>query len=189
MNRTFILILVLIISAAGLIALSINTQTPVQPAATPSVAQTTLSLTQPQAVPATSNYQSNVVINTGGNKATAAQIELTYDPSVISVADITPGTFFKSPDELFKRIDSQSGRISYAVGAGLGQKGISGQGVVATITFTKLQATGTTTIGFNAKSLVSAEGVLKSVLFRTIPVTFSLSSTSAAPATGTPSAR
>ena len=178
------------LAAAGLIALYLQPQTaPSQPVATPSLAQSTLSMTAPTQVNGTSTYQSNVVINTGGNKAIAAQIELNYNSSDISVSDITPGPFFKSPDELFKKIDSANDRVSYALGAGLGQKGVQGTGVVAVLTFTKLKTTGTTTIGFNPKSLVSAEGIAKSVLSRTTGVTFSLSSPSATPATGTSSAK
>lgn len=189
MKRTLILILVLILAAAGLLALSLNTQTPNGPTLPVSLAQTTLSLTKPSQAVGSSSYRSDVLINTRGNKATAVQIELSYNPQDISISDITPGTFFSTPVELFKKIDSDNGRVSYALGISLGQKGVAGQGVVATLVFKGLKTSGTSSIDFTAKSLVSAEGVTKSVLSQTLGTKFSLSPTPTLQPTSSSSAK
>ncbi len=181
MSRTLILILVLILSAVGLLALSLNNKPePATIVAPVSIAQSTLSLTTPKAS-ASGTLTSDVVINTNANKVTAVQLELSYNPKDINIVDVTPDLFFKNPTELLKKIDSDNGRISYAMGVGLGQKGISGQGIVATITFTKLSTTGTTSIDFLAKSLVSAEGLAQSVLKTTLGTNFDLSTVYSSP--------
>lgn len=174
MNRTAVLILVLIIAVAGLLALSLNSKPSSPPTIPSSVAQTTLRLTSP--VASTSGVlTSNVLINTGGNKVTAVQLELSYNPNDLGSLDITPGAFIKTPTELLKTIDTNTGRISYALGIELSQKGVQGSGILATLSFTKLRASGLTTISFLPKSLVSAQGIAQSVLRTTTGVTFDLS--------------
>lgn len=182
MNRTLVLILILILSAVGLVALSINNKPQSATTMTPpvSIAQSTLYLTTPRAS-SSGTFASDIIINTNSNKVTAAQIELSYNPNDISISDITAGSFFQGPAELLKKIDPANGRVSYAVGVGLGQKGILGQGVTATITFTKLKTAGITQIDFLAKSLVSAEGVAQSVLKSTLGTKLDLSTVYSTP--------
>lgn len=183
MSRTLILIIVLILSVVGLLFLSLKPQPPKEEVTVPvSVAQTTLALTVPRATE--SAFLSDVVINTRGNKATAVQLELSYNPEALTEVDIAPGTFFATPDELIKKIDTENGRISYALGVGLGQKGVQGVGVIATLSFSKLQTAGITSIDFAPKSLVSAEGIAQSVLKETLGTKFDLSTP-----LSTPSAR
>lgn len=173
MNRTLLLILVLLISVAGLLALSFQSRP--KPAAnqTVVVAETSLSLTTPTA--STSGIlTSNVLINTRTNKIDAVQLELSYNPQDIGNVDIKAGTFMKSPSELFKKVDPDTGRVSYALGTGLGQKGTSGSGVVAVLSFTKLKTFGTTSIDFLPKSLVSSQDVAQSVLKTAKGITFDL---------------
>lgn len=174
MNRTLILIIILLAAVVGLIALSLNLQTAPAPTTVPvSVAQTILYLTMP--VASTSGETTNILINTGGNKVNAVQIELSYDPSAIGNVDIAAGSFLKNPSEFLKRIDTDNGRISYAIGVPLGQKGVQGSGVVATLSFTKLKTSGTTSIDFLPKSLVTAEGIAQSVLRLATGIKFDLS--------------
>ncbi len=172
MTRTVLLIILLIAGVAGLLALSIKPTQPPQPTTQESVAQTSLTVAQPK-VDLNGNSTADILINTQGNKVTAVQLEMTYDPQVLGNVDIKPGPFFTNPTELLKKTDG--GKISYALGVGLGQKGVSGNGIVATISFTKLANTGKTSINFASKSLVSAEGVIQSVLRNTKGVTFDLS--------------
>lgn len=175
MSRTLLLILLLIVSAAGLLALSLNLNRPASPAPAPvSIAQTTLEMSQP--VASTSGLMSSdITINTRGNAASAVQVELSYDPKDLGSVDITAGPFYKNPLELFKKIDSTNGRISFAVGVGLREKGVSGQGVVATLSFTKLKTVGSTSISFLPKSLVTSEGISQSVLKSATGLTLDLS--------------
>ena len=184
MNRTLLLILLLIVSAAGLVSLSLNTKPKPRVSVPVSLAQTTLVLSQP--VASTSGLlTTNVLINTNGNIANAVQLEISYNSNDLGNFDIKSGIFLKNPIELFKKVDTDNGRVSYALGTGLGQKGTAGQGVVATITFSKLRTSGTTSISFLPKSLVSAEGIAKSVLKSATGLTFDLST----PITPSPSAK
>lgn len=174
MRRTILLILLLIASAAGLLALSLNTNQTPKETVPVVVAETTLSLTSPRASES-GTLTSDVVINTHGNKVTAVQLEFSYDPKVLGSFELKPGTFFSSSVELLNKVDKQNGKISYALGNGLGQKGVQGQGVVATLSFTKLKLIGTTSISFLPKSLVSSQGISKSVLNSATGVNFDLS--------------
>lgn len=175
MNRTILLIIILIASVAGLLSLSLNMRTAPSPVSTPvSVAQTTLTISTPTA--STSGVlTSDILINTNGNKVSAVQIELSYDPNVLGNVDIASGPFFKTPVELFKKIDTVNGRVSFASGGALGKEGLSGRGVVAKLSFTKFQSLGTTSISFLPKSLVSTEGVTQSVLKSATGLTLDLS--------------
>lgn len=174
MKRTLLLILVLIIAAAGLVALSLNTKSTHPPAYPASFAQTTLVLTKPVAS-SSGEMTSNILINTQGNKVNAVQIELSYDPQALGNMDITAGLFIKSPTEFIKKIDTDNGRISYAIGVALGEKGTQGSGVVATLSFTKLKTSGLTSIDFLPKSLISAQEVSQSVLRTATGIKFDLS--------------
>lgn len=183
MTRTILLILLLVASAGGLIAISLNLNPqPKEQISIPRpIAETTLSLTTPKAS-ASGTLTSDVVINTYGNKVTGVQIELSYDTEALSGFDIKPGTFFSTNSvELLKKIDSETGKISYALGNGLGQKGIQGQGVVATLTFRKLKTTGMTSIVFDPKTLVSAESLSQSVLRSSTGTNFDLSTPVSSP--------
>lgn len=174
MNRTFLLILILIISAAGLVALSLNTKTTPPVTLPVSMAQTTLIMNTP--VASTSGVlSSSIVINTNGNSVSAVQIELSYNPSDISNVDIKPGPFIKNPAELFKKIDADKGRVSYGLGIGLKEKEAKGAGVVAMLSFTKLRTSGTTSIAFLPKSVVTSLGISQSVLRSATGLTFDLS--------------
>lgn len=182
MTRTVLLILLLIVSAVGLVALSLNLNPKEEVTMAPkSLAETTLNLTAPKAS-ASGTLTSDVVINTYGNKVTGVQIELSYDPELLGSFEITQGAFFSANSvELLNKIDTKTGKISYALGNGLGQKGIQGQGVVATLTFRPLKTVGLTSINFDPKSLVSAEGLSQSVLRQALGTNFDLSTFTASP--------
>lgn len=174
MNRTLLLILVLVVSVAGLLALSLQNRPAPATNQPVSIAQTTLSLTTP--VASTSGVMtSNILINTQGNKVNGVQVELSYNPQDIGNVDITVGPLIKNPTEFLKKINSDTGRISYALGVGLGEKGVSGSGVVATLFFTKLRTSGMTSITFLPKSVATADEIAQSVLKKTTGITFDLS--------------
>ena len=108
----------------------------------------------------------NVEIETGENQVTAVQLEVGYDPAVIRNVTVTPGTFFDSPTVLLNKTDANTGRISYALGIAPAQDPRSGNGTVATITFTAVPNADVseTEISLLPKSLVTARGVGPSVL-------------------------
>ncbi len=188
-RRTLILIVVLIIATAVLLAIALTPVRPPAPAPTkPSAvlpyAYTTLKInsspvifSSPVSSISAKTYTTDVTIDTGNNKVTAVQLELSFDPKLITNVDIKPGSFFVNPTELLKKINNQEGSVSYAIAGGLltGNRSVKGQGVVATISFEEIgSADETTYIKFLPKTLVTAEGIDKSVLKTTVNAVFPL---------------
>src|SRR3989344_438773 len=200
-RRTIILIIILIGITAILLAIALTPKqapTPVKQAPTPSIsyAQTTLGINNnPIAVTSTSSavpvYSTDVTITTGNNKVNAVQLELSFDVAHLYNVDIKPGPLFQNGAELRKEVNNQNGTISYAIVSPLGQKGFSGSGVVAMITFSENGKPGDLAqINFLPKTQVTAEGTDKSVLKTAVGATFTLSGTSPSQLnTGTPSAQ
>lgn len=107
----------------------------------------------------------NLLADPHGNKINGIQVELSYDPTVITNVTITPGTFFSHPVILFHTIDKTDGRISYVIAPGLSDGLATQSGVVATLALTvNPQATASTTLHFLPKTKVTQEGTLESVL-------------------------
>lgn len=194
--KTLLLIIVLALITVGLIALAVmpkqESKEP-QPQAqiTPNPIQTVLtisSLPVPQATP--SSYITDVIINTGQNNVTSVQLELVYDPLVLTKVDITPGAFFINPKIALKNIDEKTGRITFALSSSDSQ-GALGQGILAKISFTTLKKNVSTTIDFLPKTQVSAEDTAESVLKSTVGALFNLGTipTLIVSPTATPSGR
>jgi hypothetical protein len=107
----------------------------------------------------------DVNIDTQDNAVTAVQLELSYDPAVVSNVVVTPGTMFANPVVLINKNDVATGRITYAFGITPAGKPIAGSGAVATITFTtKASAGKQAEISLLPSTLVTARGVASSVL-------------------------
>lgn len=195
-KRTLFLIFALFIITSVLLVLALykpSNPKPVQTVTIPkeAIEQTVLSFGEPVATPSSStnvNYSILVNIETGKNKVTAVQLELQFDPQVLTNVVVTLGSFFKNPQVLLSQIDTKTGRISYAFGIGLADQGVMGKGVVATLTFGAVRTPQQTSILFLPKSLVTAEGITQSVLKQTnniqIVVGEKTSSPSAPPAGG-----
>ena len=177
-RRTIILIIVLTAITAVLLAVAL-TQKKKAPLPSPQketmlpYAQTSLEISS-NPIPASSasaksSYSLGVTIDTGGDKVTAVQLELSYDPKAIANVDIKPGSFFVNPAQALKKINSVDGTISYALLINPGESGVSGTGTVAVISYTEIGQTGTyTQINFLPKTLVTAGGTDKSVLKKSI---------------------
>jgi hypothetical protein len=171
-KQTLAFITFLIAVTLVLLGLAVYTQKPSVPTpateqpTSPSYAHTTLRLTPPVNTPSLPNtYSTDVSIDTGGDKVTAAQLELSYDPKVLTNVQIKPGTFIQNPVVLLKKVDEANGRISLAIGIPLGQAAPTGTGTVATITFDEIPtATGSTILNFLPKTAVTAIGIAQSVL-------------------------
>ncbi len=128
----------------------------------------------------------NVMLSTAMNEVTAVQLELQYDPKVITNVKVTPGSFFTNPLIFpFNKTDAVNGRVSYSIGIQPSQNALKGEGTVATISFSKVPGTtaGETQLTLLPKSLVSARGVEQSVLKSSQSTTVMLSAV-----TGQPSA-
>lgn len=118
-------------------------------------------------------YSLPITISTGTNKVTAVQLELQYDPKVLTQVSVVPGVFFTNPATFLNRIDTATGRISYAFGVNPTEQGKMGNSIVAILTFqtNSLQPV-QTGITFLPKTLVTAEGVSQSVLKDTREIQF-----------------
>ncbi len=187
-RRTLILIIVLIGITAVLLAIALTPKqapAPVRqkPTSSISYAQTILRISNnPTAVNSTSSatptYSTEVTITTGNNMVNAVQLELAFDASHLYNVDIKPGQLFQNSAELLKKVDNQKGTISYAIASPLGQKGVSGIGIVAVITFQEKGNPGELArINFLPKTLVTALGTDKSVLKTAVGATFPIAGT------------
>ncbi|MGA2911845.1 MAG: cohesin domain-containing protein [Candidatus Levyibacteriota bacterium] len=182
-KKTLILILLLVIVTVGLLVIALipNLKSPIVIRPTPApempaYLQTELSFSTP--VNTTLNsYSTNVLISTGNNKITAVQLEIAYDPKVLTNVDIAPGTFLTMPVVLLKKIDTVNGRLSYALGMSPSQKPTGGNGTVATLTFSTIPGTTATQtpLNFEPKTAATAVGYAPSVLKQAtgVIVTFS----------------
>lgn len=183
-KRTLFLIFALFIITFVLLAITLYAPSNPKPTTTvtapkESIEQTVLSFGEVSIATSSSvtnlNYSLPINITTGNNKVTAVQLELQYDPQVLTNVVVTPDSFFANPEVLLNQIDAKTGRITYAFGIGLKEQGVVGHGVVATLTFeAKKGIDEKTAILFLPKTLVTAEGVSQSVLKTTNNAVFTV---------------
>lgn len=118
----------------------------------------------------------SVNINTSDNDVTAVQLELGYDPHILSNVKVTAGPIFTNPVVLIDKNNPVAGRYTYAFGITPSAQPVKGTGVAATITFTvSPNALGKSTqLGLLPTSLVTARGVAQSVLKSTMGTTLTV---------------
>ncbi len=116
-----------------------------------------------------------IIIENSGQKPSLIQMELAYDPSVISNVSFIPGSFYQNPDVLLTTVNARNGRISYAIAPSKGQEDTTGSNVVTTLMFTPRLTTRQTTISFMPKTLVQTEET-KNTLKTTFGATIKLQS-------------
>lgn len=110
---------------------AVSTRVPVKETVTQERAFTNLSASSAKnEIAVGETFPITVSIDTGDNLVTIVQLELRYDPTLLSVVSVSQGDFFVSPIEYAKKIDPKTGEIQYAIGSFEGKKG---QGVLATI--------------------------------------------------------
>jgi hypothetical protein len=131
-----------------------------------SVAHSVLSLSpNPVLVQSGQPGQVDVVINTSDNAVTAIQLEIAYDPNIISNVKVTSGSLFSNAVTLIDKNRIQEGRYTYALGISPSSSTINGQGNVATISFVTKNVTATQSqLALLPTTLVTARGVASSVL-------------------------
>ena len=107
-----------------------------------------------------------VSIDTSDNDVTAIQLEIGYDPTILSNVKVVPGPLMQNPAVLIDKNDPLKGRYTYAFGITPSGQPVKGTGVVATITFTTKAGTQgkETQLGILPNSLVTARGVANSVM-------------------------
>ncbi len=101
----------------------------------------------------------NIRINSQGKYATGAQLELAYDPTILTDITLTPGTLFPNPNILLNNNDEKSGRISYALSLNSNDKPRNFSGTTAIIKFKVRENTleNQTTIYFLPKTTIISQ--------------------------------
>lgn len=198
--KTLVLILILAVIAGILIffALSMNSnsnptsQTPLvnkQNQATPTamVEKTALASFSPSTInmATTSSATVDIIITAGNTPITTAQVQITYDPTIIKNPRILPpdagNSLFGSPSafiELYNETDAKNGTITYAVGTQANGNPVVGAGGIGKLTFSVLRPTNgtesTTQISFGDDTAITKKGVDESILNSTTPLTITL---------------
>jgi hypothetical protein len=182
--------LVLVTVVLFVIALRTNNSKPAEiatPSAVPAtpvpVATAVLSLSpNPITVKPGQQGTVDVMIDSADNAVTAVQLELAYDPTIITNVKITKGALFPQPVILKDKNDNKTGRYTYMIAIQPRQATIQGSGPVATITFTAARSA----LGKQAQlallpeSLVTARGVANSVMKSAGGTVVTVSNTNAA---------
>jgi len=183
---TLILIIILFLFTIGLLALALNKSSynpkinaPTQlispvPTKNPFVPDTSLlfgSLEIASTSGKPKTYSLPIIINTGTNKVTAVQLELSFDPNILTKVNITPSTFFKNPNVVINKINTDIGRISYALTASnaaaaktASESARQEAGTIATLTFESKISSASSIITFLPRTFVTAEGFENSAL-------------------------
>jgi len=176
-KRTLILIAFLTLLTAFFIYIAVSQRpsrkttpvTKVTPTQKPIPAYTLLTLS-PQTLSLSSNSGSlQVLIDTGTgsktNMVTAVQLEMQYDPKMISGVTITSGDFIPNATQLVNTVDPVTGTMTYALAISPAENGKAGKGTVATIRFQSIMQKGQkTSLTLLPTTLVTAQGVAESVL-------------------------
>lgn len=150
-----------------------NNSTPNQvsrPTPTPQPRQTLLYFSPPSL---TINSQSqtqeklNLVIQTNANSIYGADIELSYNPNLITNLHINPGTFILNAESL-PTSKNKLGTLSYIIAVPLKAKPVKGTGILAQISFninkSALQQAKSTQISFQPTTSISGFNQQYSVL-------------------------
>jgi hypothetical protein len=178
-KRTLILIAFLLVLTGFFIYLAVS-QVPkssqtkpgaVVPTKKPVPAYTTLMLSPTNLTLSSTTGSVAVMINTGEgsktNTVTAVQLELQYDPAMITNVTLTPGTFFSNAIPLVNTADKESGKVTYALAVSPTATGKAGKGTLATIQFQSLLPKGATTkLSILPTTLITAQGVADSVFLK-----------------------
>lgn len=119
-----------------------------------------------------------VKLDAKDEKVTGVQLELSFEPKVITKITVQAATFFTNPVILINDVNYKTGRISYALAIAPAAEAQGGKGVLATIEFTAQAGTAQTTqINLLPKTLVTARGVASSVLKETSGATINFATT------------
>jgi len=117
----------------------------------------------------------SVTIDTSGKQVTAVQIEISYDPQILTGVSVSPGTFFTDPLILNSKVDPANKTIFLALGIRPGQQAPAGTGTIAIISFTPNFGISTqASLQFTRNTKVTAEGEEASVLKDSTGITFTL---------------
>ena len=188
-KKTTILIVILAIITGILIFLAVRsdrsykggkTSMEVTASPTPAIRKPFANLafsTNPLDVSQSTTAQSiDIVIDTNNKPVSGTQVELSYDPKVLTNVKLTPpfkSPFFgTNPLVLINTVDPTQGRISYAVAVSNNDSEKKGNGSIATLSFTVNKFSGVTfsQITFLPKSAVTTFSSQTSVLNISTPL-------------------
>lgn len=131
--------------------------------------------------PASTSGSVDVLVTTGSNPITGAQVEITYDPDVITNVEVenpdasnsllgAPGTY----TNLFTDTETP-GKIEFSRGISLSGKEANGTGSIGKISFTIIPgAQPTTQMTFGPRTAVTTSSTTESILNTTTPLTITL---------------
>lgn len=200
-KKTTILIAVLLLFTAGLVYIAVQTEKQVPPEITEEtlteeeltdLIPTISPQTQISFNPAVLNtfdvpsnqYSVDVNVNTNNQAISGIQLELSYDPAILTNVEIVPSEnnlFGENPAVLINSVDSDLGRISYAIAlGGLTQEEVSGNGSIATVTFNaNASLAESTQITILPKTTVRSLRSTNSLLQNSLPLSIVFSTPSA----------
>lgn len=192
-KRTLLLIVLLSITTLFLVYIALNRiPTPIQklpvnqqvvPTTVP-IMKNALLYFDPETVQTKRSVSksADILINASEHKVNVVQLELSYDPEILTNVSINPPSnfsFFGEPFSyiiLFKEVDVKNGKINYAIGVSATSSPKTGVGKVATVTFNlKAGQLNPTQIKFLDKTSVAQDGTRESVLKEAKPLTITTS--------------
>lgn len=131
----------------------------------------------------------DIVADTGAEGITGIQVELLYDPKVLTNVKIVPpadqslfGTGGTGYTVLFNEVKPELGRISYAIAINQTQKPAQGIGKIGTLSFQKVPGVignAATFVRFVDKTMVTKLGESQNVLKQANPLTVTFQTTTA----------
>jgi hypothetical protein len=98
-----------------------------------------------------------VLIDSHENKVSNVQLEMKYNPNILTIISVRPVDFFPNPTILINDVDTKRGRIDFALSLPENQPEIRGKGKLAVISFLKTaqaSISGQTSIEFLPKTTV-----------------------------------
>jgi hypothetical protein len=128
-------------------------------------------------------YSLPILINTGTNKVTAVQLELSFNPNILTNVSIAPSTFFKNPNIVINKINNDTGRISYALTKSASEsaspvhateRNKQGEGTLAFLSFESRISSVSSTITFLPRTFVTADGLEQTALISTNSAMFNI---------------
>lgn len=121
------------------------------------------------------NNSVEIIVNAGKGTISGVQLQIAYDPQILTKVSIEKGTFFTNAIELGKQRGENNGMINYAIAILPKEKPQGGKGVVARITYTPvLGIASNARLTFLPGTKVTAEGIDESVLQMPPPFTLAI---------------
>jgi hypothetical protein len=186
-KKTLALILVLAIVTIGLVILALkstsnqSSQQSISPSTQPTIKTAQLYF-EPTQLTATADVRTlmeiPVYITSGASQVSGAEVDLQYDPTVLTDMIFVPATssaFFDLPNAattLSNNVDPVTGTISYVVSIAPNTKSLSGTGQIGSVKFhvAPTASSRQTSIVFSPDSAVTSLNAPESILKSTTPV-------------------